>query len=209
VPPPASAGLDSSILLLVIANALSLAMAYAEGWGALQLMLIYWGQGVIIGAVNVLRIVTLRNYSTEGWFNHARDWEDRRPPTPGSAALIFAGHYGVFVIGIGSFLAFHMATVHARLDARGFWICMLAFTVSHLWSFLRNFKRDRQGAPRLGDLMALPYLRVLPMHATILIGLVFLNSVGGLLLWGVLRTVADVAMHVVEHDRLRKSGGRA
>ena len=44
--------------------------------------------------------------------------------------------------------------------------------------------------------MATPYLRVVPMHIMVI--------VGGLLIFGALKTVADVAMHAVEHRRYQK-----
>jgi hypothetical protein len=49
--------------------------------------------------------------------------------------------------------------------------------------------------------MFTPYVRIVPMHLTILLGAT-LGSGKGLLLFGVLKTLADVVMHVIEHRRL-------
>lgn len=51
--------------------------------------------------------------------------------------------------------------------------------------------------------MFLPYLRVVPMHIIIVAGLASnMAGVSALLLFGVLKTFADVAMHYAEHRSL-------
>ena len=55
--------------------------------------------------------------------------------------------------------------------------------------------------------MFTPYLRIVPMHLTIIFGGLMAHTNAGLLLFGVLKTVADVAMHAVEHRRLAQVGG--
>jgi len=49
---------------------------------------------------------------------------------------------------------------------------------------------------------------VIPMHLTIL-GCAFLGAGGGVLLFGALKTVADVAMHKTEHRLLQGHSGAA
>jgi hypothetical protein len=54
--------------------------------------------------------------------------------------------------------------------------------------------------------MFTPYLRILPMHLTIVIGALFINSAAGMIMFGILKTLADLAMHLIEHAQLRKVG---
>lgn len=51
--------------------------------------------------------------------------------------------------------------------------------------------------------MTLPYYRIIPMHATIILGGAFFGGTIALLLFVVLKTIADVTMHTVEHHALR------
>ena len=78
---------------------------------------------------------------------------------------------------------------------------MLAFALNHFWSYRYNRDVDRQGTPNIGTLMFTPYVRILPMHLTILTG----GLLGkGLLLFGGLKILADVVMHLIEHAQLQK-----
>jgi hypothetical protein len=65
---------------------------------------------------------------------------------------------------------------------------------------------DLRGTPNIGTLMFVPYIRIIPMHLTIILG-VMLEDGLGLLLFGSLKTVADVAMHKVEHRMLQGTAG--
>jgi hypothetical protein len=73
------------------------------------------------------------------------------------------------------------------------------FLANHWYSYRRTLARDQQGCPNIGTLMFLPYLRIIPMHLTIIFGnLSHLHGLFPLLLFGTLKTLADMAMHVVE-----------
>lgn len=53
-------------------------------------------------------------------------------------------------------------------------------------------------------MMMLPYLRIIPMHLTILIGGA-ISSGGGLMIGFMgLKTAADYGMHIAEHHLMRK-----
>jgi hypothetical protein len=60
------------------------------------------------------------------------------------------------------------------------------------------------GTPNIGMLVSTPYLRIMPMHLTVVLGGLIYGGPGTLLLFGVLKTFADVIMHVEEHAQLRK-----
>ena len=49
--------------------------------------------------------------------------------------------------------------------------------------------------------MFTPYLRIIPMHLTIILGAT-LGGGAGLIVFGILKTIADAIMHVIEHKRL-------
>lgn len=54
----------------------------------------------------------------------------------------------------------------------------------------------------LGTLMFYPYLRIIPMHLTIIFG--SMMGEGKVVLFMILKTVSDAAMHMVEHALFRK-----
>jgi hypothetical protein len=80
------------------------------------------------------------------------------------------------------------------------WIAALglSFGLTHRASFKRNLESDRRAAPDFDTLLTFPYARVVPMHAMIVIGLT-LGYSGAILLFGALKTLADAAMHAIEH----------
>src|SRR5438132_766929 len=57
---------------------------------------------------------------------------------------------------------------------------------------------DQQGQPNIGGVMFLPYLRILPMHLTIILG-VAAGYTGGVMLFAGLKMLADVLMHWIEY----------
>ena len=205
VPPKAGeaappVALDGSIWLLIAVNVVALAVAWRQGWPLNKLMLLYWGQSIIIGASYVLRILSLEKFSTEG-FKINNQAVDPTPEAKRKVALFFAIHFGMFHLVYFVFLIAGRNQVPQRLDA-WFWLCVLAFALNHFWSYRYNRDVDRQGTPNIGTLMFTPYLRIIPMHLTIITG-GFLGK--GLLLFGGLKLFADVVMHLIEHAQLQKA----
>ena len=115
-------------------------------------------------------------------------------------AAFFALHYGIFH---AVYLGFLLGESHgAHLFAPWFWVCIAGFAANHLWSYRYNRDLDRQGTPNIGTLMFTPYIRIVPMHMTIIFGGLLAPSNAGLFLFAALKTVADVVMHAVEHRQL-------
>jgi hypothetical protein len=193
--------LDGSVWALVGANAFALGVALWQGWGAAPLMLVYWCQNVAIGIANVLRILSLDRFSTENFTINNKPVQ----PTPAvkvQVALFFAVHYGGFHLGYLIFIA--SGREGAAIEWRWVALCALVFALDHLWSFLYNVELDRRGTPNIGTFMFMPYLRIVPMHLTILLGGMLFHGTLALVLFCALKTAADVAMHLVEHAQLQK-----
>ena len=73
------------------------------------------------------------------------------------------------------------------------------FFITHFFSYL--FYRHREThIQKIGSVMARPYARIIPMHLTLIFG--FFGGVLSLFL--ILKLVADMAMHVIEHHMVRK-----
>ena len=141
-------------------------------------MWIYWGQSVIIGVMNVLRMLSLKNFSTEGMTQNGRPVSETMSAKAGVAGF-FALHYGFFHLVYALFL-----WQEQPLDALSMHEALLmmlglsAFVGSHSFSFMHNFAADfRHAKPNLGTLMFYPYLRIIPMHIAIIFG-GFLSQIG-------------------------------
>ena len=199
-PSPAIA-VDGSVWSLVLANVLALAVAWHQDWSAGSLMILYWLQSVVIGVSNVFRILALDKFSTENFRMNGRH-VDPTPAVKWQVAIFFAVHYGFF-----HFVYLMFLVTDARgepLIDRWFWLCAAAFALNHWWSYRYNRDIDRQGTPNIGTLMFTPYVRIVPMHLTIIFGGLLGPGAAKLLLFGALKTGADVAMHAAEHAQLKK-----
>ena len=86
----------------------------------------------------------------------------------------------------------------------GILACIVGFAVSHAYSYRYHLELDRRGTPNIGFLMFTPYARIIPMHAIIVLGIAAMPNATGLVLFGLLKTGADVVMHVIEHKVLAR-----
>lgn len=190
---------DRSLWFLLFSNLLAAAMALLEGWQLGELLWIYWGQSVVIGVFSFRRILDLRRFSTEGFRVNGRSvapTEETKRQTAG----FFLMHYGLFHLVYFVFLAASLPRPGLVLVVAGW----LVFGIHHALSYRLNREADRGGCPNIGTVMFLPYARVVPMHLMIVLGLAFAGGSGALLLFLVLKTGADMLMHVVEHRLLAK-----
>lgn len=191
---------DPSAWGLIGANIVSLGVAVAGGWSIVDLMLVYWLQSAMIGASYCARILSLDEFSTENFTINNRPVAPTRE-TKIKTAAFFAVHYGFFHVVYLVFIA--AEAVPGTFADPQIWACGVAFAISHVYSYHHNRDMDRRGTPNIGTLMFTPYLRIVPMHLTIVFGLA--SSTGfGLLVFGTLKTAADVAMHAVEHRLLAR-----
>ncbi len=200
--PPAL--LDGSVLALVASNVIAVGLALGQQHGLEALMLVFWAQSVIIGLSNVVRMLSLERFSTDGLTMNGKAVEPV-PATKRQVAGFFLIHYGIFHAVYFVFLVVE-GDAGAVVDT-WFWVCVAVFAVNHAWSLRYNRALDAAGCPNIGTLMFTPYLRIIPMHLVLILGKLLPGSMPSLLLFGLLKTGADVGMHLVEHQRLRKVAG--
>jgi len=187
---------DESTLVLILANVVTILMAVFQHWDIKTVLWIYWSQSVIIGIFNFFRIFGLKNFTTKGFKINGR------PAQPTAAtkrftAIFFLLHYGIF-----HFVYLLFLVSRSRLDSTVIipvFIAILAFLVNHAFSFFRNYQKDIVRKQNIGKVMFFPYARIFPMHF-IISGSLFGGSVA-LVLFLILKTVADVIMHQVEHTQ--------
>jgi hypothetical protein len=215
---PATRSKDYSGIGILVSNLLVIVLAVVEGWSLGSMMVIYWAQSVIIGIFHVFRMLLLRSFCTDGFTSNGQRVPENAKGKR-STAIFFAVHYGFFHLIYGIFLIAGAATgigegaPAAPEPARGagwfdgpvwFVISILGFVAGHGYSFYQNVKADLANRPNLGVMMFLPYARILPMHLTIILGGMVGASLGSMLLFSGLKTLADYLMHIVEHRVLQK-----
>jgi hypothetical protein len=191
---------------LVLTNLGTIALALIFQWPVGSLLWPYWAQSVIIGWFSRRRMLALGHFSTEGYEVNNKPVEATYE-TQRSSANFFTLHYGFFHLAYLVFLI-GLASNLELADWLGVAVASATFGYNHHASYRRNIEADAEGEPNIGTLMFLPYLRILPMHLTIIIGGAIMqlhSSAWAVLLFGALKTGADVAMHIAEHRILQKA----
>jgi hypothetical protein len=199
---------DRSVVVLLLSNLVTIVLALYQQWNVFVLMWIYWGQSVIIGYFNVHRIMDLKEFSTSGFMINNRPVKPTRA-TQRQTAVFFALHYGIFHLGYLVFLAAD-TRVEGGFPVFNVLLCIGVFFLNHWFSYRYNREQEQDRVPNIGSIMFFPYIRIFPMHLMIVTGVSFLGgSTGALISFLLLKTTADVGMHVLEHAMARAAARRA
>ncbi|MBM3330395.1 hypothetical protein FJY68_00930 [candidate division WOR-3 bacterium] len=190
---------DLSLLPLLVSNALAIWWAAHEHLSLQTVMMIYWAQSVTIGMVNVLRILALRDYSTE-------DFRMGGPLSPSAGtkmkvAGFFAFHYGFFHVVYLAFILGAMTRGRVDVDVPFVLYGAALFAGTDLAALALHWNAETRGR-NIGKVMFAPYARIVPMHLAIIFG-GFVGYHPGLTL-GIfqgLKTAADVIAHLIVHRR--------
>lgn len=190
--------------LSLAANAVTLVIALWQGWSFAALVWPYWLQSVAIGAGNVARMSRVARFSTAGLrMNDAPVPEDARGR--GRMVAFFCMHYGLFHL---VYLVF-LVGIADLAPGEGRWVALGAavMVAAQVTATRRQIREDAATTPNLGAMMLLPYLRILPMHMTIVLGLPVAGSSPGfaVLLFGALKTLGD-HWSIRAEDAVRRGG---
>lgn len=187
--------LDSSSVSLILSNLIVIILAIVQRWEVATVLWVYWMQSLIIGFFNFLRILSLKNFSTENFtINH-----HPAQPTINTklfTAFFFAFHYGFFHFIYAIFLASVIAK--APENFLSILIGAIIFLFNHLYSFIHNNAIDEKAKPNIGKIMFSPYTRIIPMHLVIIVG-VLLADQALLVLFLILKTATDLLTHTLKH----------
>lgn len=209
---------------LVAVNALPLVGAVAFGWSLHAILVVYWLESGVVGALNVPRILLATSADGSGMTMTVNGRPvDVSGPDPADVvegprlyaenapvAGFFAIHYGIFwivhgvfvLVGLPAFAGGALGGVDVGAVALG----GLTMAVSHGGSFVANYvgRREYQHVSA-GEQMTEPYRRVFVLHLTILLGAFLVATFGTPLvlvaLLVVLKTGIDLVAHLREHRR--------
>lgn len=214
--PPAGgpAWRSPAVWALVVANLLPLYGVLVLGWAVLPVVALFWLENVIIGVLNVLRIIVASPADTASWSRKLL------------LAPFFCVHYGMFtaVHGLVVFQLFGgepyqalldglwvVDAAHAAIREYQLWPALAALAASHLFSFAWNFLgRGEFRRVRVAWLMQAPYGRVVVLHIALIFGALLIRELHSpqwaLLLLIALKIGFDLRAHLRERrsDKIKR-----
>ncbi len=204
-----------STISLIFSNFLVVFFAIVDGISANEVLWIYWSQSVIIGIFNFIKMITLKEFSTEGF----RQGNRQMPPTRATAissAIFFLFHYGffhfIYSVFLGGFSMFS-GTSGSGMENKYILLSAVVFFISYIIEFINSKKEQTDELPNIGAIMFAPYARIIPMHLTIILG-GFIGAAGSffstntnlavIVLFIGIKTVVDLITHSIDYKKLKK-----
>ncbi len=205
----------TSTLTLIFSNLLVIFFAIVDGISANEVLWIYWSQSVIIGIFNFIKMITLKDFSTEGFKQGKKQMQPTRA-TAISSAVFFLFHYGFFHLVYAVFLGAFSEFSYSSGNSSGTKYLMLSagmFFISYLIEFINSRKEESDELPNIGLIMFAPYARIIPMHLTIILG-GFIGAAGSIfstntnlaviILFIGIKTVVDLITHSIDFNKQKK-----
>lgn len=215
-----------SVILIIAANSIPAIGVIFLKWNPYMLLLIYWGESLIVGIFNLLKMfisgaIQDKKFSPSGFAEAV------------GLCLFFTFHYGMFMFVHGMFIIAFML-LSSSMDATGGggladpftyisslipddmttadlleseFSAVAALFISHLISFYMYFIRTGEYNYTEADTyMMRPYKRIVIMHLTIIFGAFALfisgfKSAVFIIIWIGLKVLSDLMMHVSENKK--------
>ncbi|MBK6914218.1 MAG: hypothetical protein IPH11_11430 [Ignavibacteriales bacterium] len=157
---------------LIFSNLSVIFIALIDDITAADVLWIYWGQSVIIGVFNFINIISLKEFSTEG-FKQGGEQAQSTKRVKISTAVFFLFHYGffhfIYAMFIGGFYSMNQQD-SSNTGSNFVLYSGVIFFVSYLIEFISSRTKPSDEIPNIGKLMFAPYARIIPMHMTIILG---------------------------------------
>ena len=218
---------QSSSVALILANLFPLAGVLLHQWDVLSLLLLYWAESVIVGVMNIFRIICTQTDDMLAGMDKLMggsvpalpfNWRPKIPMNLLKVFLVpfFIFHYGAFCYAHLSILLSlftddvkPMSIASSNLDPwqPAFWIAVAAVFCSHWYSFFRNYiGRGEYKWASMPTLIFRPYARIAVMHAVVIFGAVLLtwfqSPMMMLLLLIALKIFIDLRLHQKDWSKI-------
>lgn len=223
-----------SLIVLIVVNLLPIYGVIHAGWSVFEIVALYWFENVVLGAVNILKILCCCPGAEEKDAS-GKPLPDYLQSSNGSGILHHASKLFLipfFTVHYGGFCFVHGIFVFAMLgpkksgggdggpsDNMGDWFSnfsdsgikwfVLAIIASHLFSFFHNYigkGEFRKTTPP--ELMHSPYGRIVVLHLAIIFGAFAIaalgSSVGMLILLIIGKIIIDAKLHLRSHKKIEE-----
>lgn len=209
---------DISLLSLIVTNIIVIVLAVIQKWDLSVLVLLYVIQSFIIGFFHFLKLVNKKNIDVTN-FPLINGFSLSTIKTTKiilsivywwlyqSILVIYLIFAAVFSLASTQFCSSSTQNVCTQSTSTNwlfFGISIAIFFINHLISYIVNFKKDTEKPETVWALLFMPYLRFIPIHIILTIGVVFfkssLNSFN-LILFLLLKTAIDVYTHNYIHNQ--------
>lgn len=218
-----------SFIFIVSSNSIPVIGVIYLNWNPYMILLIYWGESLIIGIFNILKMM-ISGAIQDGKFSPSGFAAGT------GSSVFFTVHYGTFMFIHGVFIVIFMLiaisedlsgseTMDALLIAdeilapgemtaieflESEFAAVAALFISHLVSFYLYFLKTGEYNYTIADnYMTKPYKRIIVMHFTIILGAVALfisgfKSVIFIIIWIGLKILLDLKMQINEIKNYRR-----
>ena len=179
-----------SLLLLIGFNVYFIWYYHQHPESFKTLLFLYWLQSAALGLFTFIQLLTVPNDQVEIVENNGKPMS--QASSRGCGSLFFAFHYGIFHL---VYLIMIWARVDGKVDVGFLKISFFIILIAEFMEFVRKKQATATTPVQTGYIFFLPYLRIVPMHL-MLVG-ASLSGWSDITLFLVLKTIADVAMHLL------------
>ena len=206
-----------SSIALLIANLIPVYGVLFQDWELFPLIFTYWIENVLIGSINILRLLLVYPASLIFWLL-------KLLIVPFFYIMVFAlFNFGYFYVIVAIFEKDKYFQWHeyvlwqdSMLDLigqipdgiihYGILPAVVMFSISHLFSLVYNdYIRGETRNPKWLKLLFRPYARIFIVHTTVIITGIIIAFMEqpfyGLLIVVILKTITDLFVHIREHKQ--------
>jgi len=194
--------LDRSFYILLFSNIIALILAIAFNWSLWVLVVGYFIQSLVIGFFNFFKMLFMKNVDIKirlllaGFFSLVYGFFHL-------IYLVFLPFIFVFLLMAGSVSNEEMV-IQLIEGIIGLFIISVVFFINHLYSFIAH-KKEWKESKNIGKFFFMPFIRIIPIHIVIVMsGFLLLGQISSfflLIIFGSLKTIADLATHLLEHKK--------
>ena len=201
---------DKSTLLLIISNIITIIIAVIENWDFVIILFVYWCQSVIIGFFAILKILNLKEFSTENFYVGYEQPKPTEETKKFVAGYFATGYVFMHLLYIWMIIAISSDNgyVFTRfVDSSIFIISSIVFfLIAHFYSYIYNKEEDSKKKQNIGSMFLRPFARIIPIHfAPVIFGFIYglltISNKISLVAFLLLKTLIDVIMHISEHKK--------
>lgn len=182
---------DPSFWALIFLNVFLIYQYKEDSIQYTTIIWLYWCQSVLLGIFNFFDMLTLKNASVENMTINGK------PATvsqaKGCLPVFFLFHYGIFHLVYFIFLVVDLNLSHADFSVLKW--ALLVLIINQVIYFVQNKTIYANVSRNIGTLFFTPYLRIVPMHLTILLPK-FLGWTPALTFL-ILKAIFDVIGHLI------------